>query len=300
LVIIMHKLWSKLHLTKIMPVLNELSAPYAIIKGPALSQTLYNDPNVREYNDLDILISRDSIGKMKEILKRNGFQIPGYSKERELFCELYSHQLPTYTDSTGNLVYDINFDVTWGEFEGKRIQVKELLADTVSIDLFGFEVKTLSPVNTFIQLALHIFRDMNSIYLLATRKTINKAAFSDVYQLIVKYRNELPPEYLFEACKKYDIIPYAYYVLYYTGILFIDEILGDYIHLFRTAEGDHLLNRYGLCEKERKLWNCDIASRFKSTDTFSLISRDLTPSDLRKIEVNQSMFRGITNDTTDY
>lgn len=286
-----------MYLTKLKPVLNDFSAPYAIIKGPALSQILYNDPNIREYNDLDILICRDSIGKMKEALKKNCFHVQNYSQEREIFCELYSHQLPTYTDHTGNLIYDINFDVTWGEYDRQRIPVSDFLADTVSINLFGFDVKTLSYENTFIQLALHIYRDMNSIYLLATRKSINKTAFNDVYQLLVRHHDKLTPQKLYEACQKYDIIPYAFYVLFHTGLIFNDEILDGYISAFKSREGTELLNYYGLCDKERKPWNCDISCRLSSTDIYSLIAQDLTSSDIRKIEINKAMFRGIPNDT---
>lgn len=53
------------------------SIPFTPLKGPVLSQRLYNDPSYRYSNDLDFLVSTDSIEEAIEILKNNGY-IPQY------------------------------------------------------------------------------------------------------------------------------------------------------------------------------------------------------------------------------
>lgn len=81
-----------------------------------------------------------------------------------------------------------------------------------------------------------------------------------------------------------------FYILYYTGCLFDDDMLRRYIDAFRTAEGEELLDCCGLCEKERHRWNCDFKARLESDNLYELIKDDLTDRDKKKIAVNKRVF----------
>ena len=50
------------------------SMPYAVIKGAALSNSIYGKPFYRVSGDIDILVSRENTNKIAEILAENGFQ----------------------------------------------------------------------------------------------------------------------------------------------------------------------------------------------------------------------------------
>lgn len=91
---------------------------------------------------------------------------------------------------------------------------------------------------------------------------------------------------------KYNIVPYVFYVLYYTGEIFEDVTLKKYIEAFRTSEGEVLLNRYGLCIKEQKEWKYDFNTRLKTEDLYNLIKSDLTNEDEEKIAINKQIFMG--------
>ena len=60
---------------------------------------------------------------------------------------------------------------------------------------------------------------------------------------------------LYKISSEYEIVPYVFYILYYTGQIYHDEILQQYIEAFKTPKGQALLNCYGLCAKEQKEWN---------------------------------------------
>ena len=92
---------------------------------------------------------------------------------------------------------------------------------------------------------------------------------------------------------KYEIIPYVFYILYYTGQVFDDNDLRQYIEAFRTPEGDALLNCYGLCTKERKEWKYDFKTRLESENLYELIKNDLTDKDREKISINKRIFMGV-------
>ena len=95
-------------------------------------------------------------------------------------------------------------------------------------------------------------------------------------------------------CAEYEIIPYVFYVLYYTGQVFEDEMLKQYIEAFRTPQGEALLNYYGLCSKEQKEWKYDFISRLESENLFDLIKNDLTQKDKEKIAINKRIFMGVS------
>ena len=266
---------------------------YAIIKGDALSILAYNRPGARYFNDIDILIDKDNLEYLKKILKKHGFEKINDSRYNDVFFSSYSHQLIPYVkDIDGFKVYiDVNFDIFWGEYEGNRININEFLSDTQTINIYDNEIKTLSTIKSIIQLILHHYKDMNSIYLLSMHKSINILMFKDLYYLIKNHKSEITPRYLYDMCQYYDILPYAYCVLYYTYEVFNeDSFIKEYVDVLFNNEGHRLLNYYGLCNAERKVWKVDFKTRVQSNDIFSLIKNDLTDKDLLKIELNNKCF----------
>ena len=85
-----------------------------------------------------------------------------------------------------------------------------------------------------------------------------------------------------------------FFVLYYTGQVFDDDILKQYIEAFRTPEGEVSLNCYGLCAKELKEWKCDFKTRLEADTLYDLIKNDLTEKDHEKIAINKRIFMGVS------
>ena len=146
-----------------------------------------------------------------------------------------------------------------------------------------------------VQLILHHYKDMNSIFLLATRKCIKYEMFKDVYYLLKNNLGIISIDSLYDISLKYDIVPYVYYILYYTGQVFNDEMLNRYIDAFRTPTGEGLLNCYGLCAKEQKEWKYNFQTRIEADSIYDLIKDDLTEKDKEKIDINRRIFLGDYN-----
>ena len=268
---------------------------YAVVKGEALSLYAYDAPNMRQSSDVDILIPRMFLRDVEDSLRNNSFENEYLSRRDEVLLLSSSHQtLPwnKYLYPWGNLTVDLNFDIFWGEYEGKRVDIEGFLSDTVDIDIYGVKVKTLPPLKAMVQLILHHYKDMNSIYLLAARKSINRNMFKDVYYLLMNNLEDISIDRLYAISSEYGIIPYVFYVLYYTNRIYSDATLGRYVETFRTREGERLLNLYGLCEKERREWHVDFNTRLEAESAFPLIEKDLTDRDKKKIEINKKFFAG--------
>ena len=274
---------------------------YAIIKGCPLSYYAYSDYGRRSFLDTDILIDRKDISALEKVMLDHGFgqefidnKPVKAERGKRILCLSNSHQiLPYYRRVNNQLIcFDVNFDIFWGEYTEKRINISKFLSDLTELEFFGVKIKTLRPLQMMIQLILHHYKDMNSIFLLATRKSIKYSMFKDVYYLLKNNIREISVERLYAISKEYNIIPYVYYIFYYTSVLFEDDIFKDYIGAFKTQEGDNLLNCYGLNDSERREWKYDFNVRLESESLYSLIKDDLTDKDIEKIALNKVVFCG--------
>lgn len=292
------KLSSKLLYTRKLQLFQNLHIiNYAVIKGEPLSILAYGEPGMRNSCDIDILILKESLTKVERILVDNGYTHNRFLRLDHILLMTFSHQILPWIkplQSFGNEIIDLNFDMFWGEYEGKRIDIEKFLSGTVEMDIYGVKVKTLPPLKAMIQLILHHYKDMNSIFLIATRKSIRYEMFKDVYYLLKNNLDEISLDKLYAMSAEYEIIPFVFYVLYYTGQVFEDKILKQYIEAFRTSEGEKLLNCYGLCAKERKEWKYDFKTRLESENLYELIKDDLTDKDREKIAINKRVFMGVS------
>ena len=105
-----------------------------------------------------------------------------------------------------------------------------------------------------VQLILHHYKDMNSIFLLATRKSIKYEMFKDVYYLLKNNLGIISIDSLYDISLKYDIVPYVYYILYYTGQVFNDEMLNRYIERFSNTDRRRIAKLLWLvCERTKRM-----------------------------------------------
>lgn len=239
---------------------------YANIKGEALSLQSYNCLGHRTYSDIDILIPKSSVIAIEKILEYNGFCAANMERFARILHVSSSHQTTPYIKQYKGFKVnvDINFDIFWGEYKGERISIEEFLSDTQEINIYGVTVKVLPPLKAMVQLILHHYKDMNSIFLLATRKSIKHNMFKDVFNLLTNNLETISINRLHAISEKYSIVPYVYYILYHTGLIYDNPILRKYITSFKTPEGEALLNCYGLNETERREWNFDFRTRLES------------------------------------
>ncbi len=257
---------------------------YALIKGPALSKMLYGDVEARTYSDIDILVPRDALKRMEHILRKHGFVAKKLTRRDEILSKAFSHQSPPWVKrcSEGNIVIDINYDIFWGEYSGKKTDINDFLDDTKEEKIYNSTIKVLTPEKALVQLVLHHYKELNSIYHLFFHNGFNEGMIDEIYMLINKCRLFLSDEDLYNICKKYDILPYAYYIFYFTNDVFSGKIQ-SLVDLVKSPQGEILLNKYGLSEDERKEWNIAFQSRRNVASVRPYILQQLTEKDKDKL-----------------
>lgn len=272
--------------------------PYAIIKGEPLSLLCYNGYGYRNSSDIDILIPKKYIAVLEQALQKNGFHSINEEKSsstkrlEHIFCLSGSHQTVPYVKKGNNhyVEVDINFDIYWGEFNGLRIDMSTFLLDTIDINIYGFTVKTLPKIKALLQLCLHHYKEMNSLFHLSSHNCIKTSMFKDVFYLL-NNTSDISPETLYAISEEYGVTNYIFYILYYTYQVFPSDVLKKYLDCLSTNEGIELLNKYGLSKDEQKEWRYPFSERLDNPNLYQLIKNDLTESDIDKIQRNITIFK---------
>lgn len=267
--------------------------PYAVVKGEALSLLAYGNTGMRESADIDILVSRSNLDFIvKELNKACFVQELSSSRIERIVTLSSSHQmLPFYKKKKGlTFSVDVNFDIFWGEYDGIRVDIDEYLKDRELLNIYGQNVYSLTPCNALIQLVLHHYKDMNSIFLLYTRGFPDKRKFKDVYMLIINNKNAIDAAGFTDKCKEMRVDAYVYCVLYYTNYYFPDLAIEDYLDKLLSKEAMTLLESFGLCCSERKKWPICFDDRITCCDVRSIIEPILNSKDFEKIQINRKVF----------
>ena len=294
----LYKIERKILYKELEPLFAALSSVrYAVVKGEVLSQQIYGVPDRRRSSDIDILIDKKNVKFLEEQLHKLGFEqkLPENNAEirrNRVLCMAYSHQIPSFhKDKFGfHLNVDVNYDIFWGEYEGKRCSIDEFLSDTVDMEIYGVTVKTLPIEKAFVQLILHHYKEMNSIYHLSQHNTIRTDMFRDIYDILVNNRTILSVDRMQTICDYYLIDDYSYYMLFYMSCIFEDEMLDGYIDAFTKRADKHLLNCFGLNSLERKNWNISFADRLDSDNLKTTVIKIITEEDKKKILLGKTIF----------
>ena len=240
---------------------------YALIKGDILSYLAYGNFGYRFYHDVDFLLPHEDIMNLKETLYKHGFihnlkdTQGGFREMNRIERAMYrnTHQDIEFVKFTKENIYDtikidLNYDLMWGEYLGKRIDISSFVKeDNSELDIYGVKAKILAPYKNFIQLCLHHYREMNAIYLFTMKNPFKKKAYEDVYFLAKK----MSPE----------------------------DIFSKLLNFCENTDAKKLVNYFGLAESERKKWPFSFEERMNCNDLFLKLLPYLSKDDIHKLKM---------------
>lgn len=269
---------------------------YAVVKGAVLSQIAYGDTFSRCSGDIDILIERENMDYAKDFLLSQGFiqgkvfghEIRPFTREEKLFYASQTHQMAPFIKATGNSLcpyvnVDVNTDILWGE-SNRHVDMHYVLANRNTINICGVQVEKLSAEMEFVAICLHHYKDLNSIYLLSLG-SLKLILFCDIYFYL--RNNDINKNYLVDIAEHLAVGEYIAYCLYYTNMLFQDQMMEEYCAVFGHFINLTKLNTFGLCDAERKEWNISFIERLFHPNLPKHFKSLLTSEDELKIKRNQ-------------
>lgn len=268
---------------------------YAIIKGAVLSKRIYSNIAYRPSGDIDFLVNPKDLTLIASFMYELGFvqgnisknEIKSYEREEILFQTIFTHQAPQFVKKTNNFIcpfvcVDFNTDLLWGE-STTSLNMDTVLNYTENDEICGLTIKKLHPFMEFISLCLHHYKDMNSIFLLV-HKSLKLSLFCDIYfymKTIINERYEI-----FLLSKKLGVDKYIHYCIYYTHLIFDDDITSEWLSTFTSSRDDVIIDSFGLNDKERQKWSIGFFERLFNDDLSSYLRGELSADNLTKLNKN--------------
>jgi len=147
------------------------------LKGPVLAETAYGDPTLRQFADLDILVSRADLEKVRELLVAGGYRLLQALTAKQERLHLKHSMEFTFENSRRTML-----DVHWrfvADYLGGGLDPEEALARRAPLQILGKTVYTLHPEDNLLLLCQH-----GTFHSWATLSTV-----SDVAHLIHSQNN---------------------------------------------------------------------------------------------------------------
>ncbi|MBM4329810.1 MAG: nucleotidyltransferase family protein [Deltaproteobacteria bacterium] len=122
------------------------------LKGAHLAKFVYGNVALRPMSDVDLLVRRENMPKVCEILVGKGYTHAGHLNIHET-CEVFQH-LPPF-EKPGGLAMELHWNLETPTYP-LRIDVEGLWERAQISSLDGIDVPTLSPEDQLLHLCLHV------------------------------------------------------------------------------------------------------------------------------------------------
>jgi len=186
------------NLAQLVKKLNEEKIPVIILKGAALCETVYPHPGLRTFCDLDILIQRKDIQKVKGVLNRLDYSFSH---------TLAQHHFSAFQGSNPSLPVEVHWDLVneASPFQKYAFQfsMNRIWKEAVPFKFRETEALWLSPEHQLIYLSTHMLKEGYS----------HRKWLLDLYYLLQFFKGKIDWKKLFEESEKFHARRPVYYAL---------------------------------------------------------------------------------------
>lgn len=138
--------------------LSEKKVGHLWLKGPVLSQRLYNDPCFRSSRDIDVLINHKDLYKADEVLSSIGFKRQRFAsltspENRSQLIQFFLKDI-AYVHSESNVTVELHWRWEVNPYM-LELPVQQALDNKTSITIQKTELPVLNPIDEFIYLCMH-------------------------------------------------------------------------------------------------------------------------------------------------
>ncbi len=127
-----------------------------VLKGPVFAETIYPNPILRPFEDLDLLIMREDMGRAAGILQRIGFSEVGSEQEKR-FIDSGFHRKFLATDGTP---VELHWELLPPDF--RAFPAGAVWEEARNYTLYGTQIRTLSKYDEFIYACVHMAKHLSS------------------------------------------------------------------------------------------------------------------------------------------
>lgn len=228
--------FQKEYIKSISSALCEADIEHVFLKGSVLSSIIY-PVGTRAFNDIDILVSKKSIQKVKKVLYELGFLQGKYDYKKGIADEFDQDTLTQSINTRGEMApfvkivnektiktidVDVNFSLDWKP-DGSDKAVDYFLNERVLIPVDNnFSIYSLKKEHLFIHLCSHVYKDAALIDIVKKRKVLDLYKFIDIYTFIQTYFEGINPEKIFDDSIRCGFDRHVFFTLNYVIEIFPD------------------------------------------------------------------------------
>ena len=150
---------NKIYQLKLVSVLHDIHKmmgenPFIVLKGPVLSQFLYNDPAERTSRDLDILIEKQKFQKVLDLFLDANYQLltPFNTEKQKAAILKHMHHVELLHPS-GEVLVELHWNLT--AMKSIEVNISDLMQKTKAIKIGEIDYHTLNTFDQLAYLAVH-------------------------------------------------------------------------------------------------------------------------------------------------
>jgi hypothetical protein len=144
----LHAVWQ---LGRLMPVLEGVGIPWAVVKGPVLAEAIHMGAGRRTYDDLDLLVDPAGFRRVVDALEQHA----GRVLDRNWALLRHERRGQVHFGLHGGLELDLHWNLINVHRRRMRIDTPVLLDRRQTVDVGGRPTPTLDPTDSLIHLAIH-------------------------------------------------------------------------------------------------------------------------------------------------
>ncbi|MDP2939669.1 MAG: nucleotidyltransferase family protein [Candidatus Omnitrophota bacterium] len=242
----------QLELHKVVLLLNQEGIEAIVLKGASLLETVYKNIGLRPMSDVDLLVKRKNLTKIRAVLQGAGYQKPDFLDQESL--EKFGGEVYLYKE--GGVFLDIHTNLSQYErFQDVfRIDLDEEIWNKSKI-IKGSQgdLRILNPNHLIMHLCMHhaIVHSFAGLF-----------RFCDIREVILTYQKDIDWPYLIVKARLYKMKRIVYYSLVLTQQLFGKIISEDILEALKPNTRILILVDF-LISKKRILSLPDVEHSFK-------------------------------------
>ena len=125
-----------------------------VMKGSAIAWSVYPDPAMRPYDDIDLLVLPQQFVKARKIMEMLGYRCE--AKIFEIFKDVQSEEYFHYQDrSIGKLKVEIHWDLHCFYGAKHNIALDDLFHNAITVNTSSFYFETFNAVDTLLHMVAH-------------------------------------------------------------------------------------------------------------------------------------------------
>ncbi|QPA52712.1 nucleotidyltransferase family protein [Lysinibacillus sphaericus] len=249
---------------------------YVLLKGIAISNGIYNDLGLRDFNDNDILVHPNDLNKVIQLLREHlGYEqgetkhytkVKKQTRKEQLIRSMTSHEVVPFIKNVSNEclflrqhIIDLHFSVNLMTKDRNVEIVEHWLNERIPLNINGQVVYTLKWENMLLFLCEHFYKEAVSITDIKMYKDLLLYKYCDILFLI-EYK-KLDWKEIVSKGKEFNLIKQMYFTLTFVSeisdikllidSLNIEPLHTDYLNHVYYYDSNRTAYKYSTSSKER-------------------------------------------------